>query len=95
VRRLRGARPQPTVAAKGYLVFSGVYNVQFLCTGNSARNVMAVLNQLGAGIFRGYSAGSQPAGAVNACTLELLQRHRFRTDGLRQRHSGQALAGLA
>jgi arsenate reductase len=66
---------------------SRVYNVLFLCTGNSARSIMAeaVLNQLGGGLFRGYSAGSHPAGAVNPHTVELLERNRFRTDGLRSK----------
>jgi arsenate reductase len=45
----------------------------------------AVLNQLGGGLFRAYSAGSHPAGAVNPYTLELLERNRFRTEGLRSK----------
>ena len=64
-----------------------VYNVLVLCSGNSARSIMAeaVLNQLGGGQFRGYSAGSTPAGAVNPHALELLKRNHFRTEGLRSK----------
>ena len=67
---------------------SKIYNVLFICTGNSARSIMAeaMLNQLGAGRFRGYSAGSHPAGQVNPHAIELLQRHHYPTDGLRSKN---------
>lgn len=64
-----------------------VYNVLFLCTGNSARSVMAevLLNHWGRGRFRAYSAGSHPKGEVHPLTLELLQRLDFQVDGLRSK----------
>jgi len=63
------------------------YNVLFLCTGNSARSILgeAVLNHLGKGRFRGFSAGSTPKDAVNPMTLEVLQAAGIPTEGLRSK----------
>ena len=59
-------------------------NVLFLCTGNSARSIMAqcILNRLGAGKLRGFSAGSHPAGKVNPVTLNLLRKTNYDVSGL-------------
>lgn len=64
-----------------------VYNVLFLCTGNSARSLMAeaILNQMGAGRFRGFSAGSHPAGLVHPRAAELLKRNHYPTESLRSK----------
>ena len=64
-----------------------VYNVLFLCTGNSARSILAeaILNKVGKGKFVAYSAGSQPKGAVHPQALALLQRLDYSTDGLRSK----------
>lgn len=63
------------------------YNVLFLCTGNSARSILAeqLLNHWGAGVFRAYSAGSHPQGAVNPIALELLRHMKLPTAGLRSK----------
>jgi len=63
------------------------YNVLFLCTGNSARSIIAecVLNKLGRGRFRAFSAGSFPKGEVHPYAVELLRRQAFDTDALRSK----------
>jgi protein-tyrosine-phosphatase len=66
---------------------SEAYNVLFLCTHNSARSVIAecILNALGKGRFRGFSAGSQPSGTVNPYAKELLERLNYDVKGLRSK----------
>ena len=64
-----------------------IYNVLFLCTGNSARSIFAesLINRLGKGKFRGFSAGSHPTGQVNPAALVELERNSFDTSGLRSK----------
>lgn len=62
-------------------------NVLFLCTGNSARSIIAesILNRDGAGRFRAFSAGSHPKGTVHPYAIDLLKQMNFQTDGLRSK----------
>ena len=62
-------------------------NVLFLCTGNSARSIIAesILNRMGAGRFRAYSAGSQPAGRVNPFALNILPQSNYDVSELRSK----------
>lgn len=66
---------------------TGKYNILFLCTGNSARSIIAeaIMNRVGAGRFTAYSAGSHPNGTVNPRAIELLKRLDHKTDRFRSK----------
>ena len=70
------------------LVNEKLYNVLFLCTGNSARSVLAevLLNHIGRGKFKAYSAGSYPKGEVHPFTITTLQSLKLPTEGLRSKN---------
>lgn len=66
---------------------SRMFNVLFLCTGNSARSIMAeaILNKMGKGRFKAYSAGSQPAGSVHPMAIRFLEQNLIPATGLRSK----------
>jgi protein-tyrosine-phosphatase len=72
----------------GVMADDKIYNVLFLCTGNSARSIMgeAIINRFGAGKFKGFSAGSQPKGEVNPHTINLLKSLNYKTENFRSKN---------
>jgi protein-tyrosine-phosphatase len=76
-----------TSKKEGVMADGKIYNVLFLCTGNSARSIIAeaIINRLGAGKFKGFSAGSDPKGVVNPGTIRLLKQLNFKTDEFRSK----------
>lgn len=69
------------------MVKDKAFNVLFLCTGNSARSIMgeSIINRLGIGKFKGYSAGSHPAGEVHPRVIQMLSSMNYPTNGLRSK----------
>jgi arsenate reductase len=69
------------------MISEKVYNVLFLCTGNSARSILAeaIMRKDGAGRFRSFSAGSQPKGEINPFALKVLTASNYPIDGMRSK----------
>lgn len=80
-------RTEEILLLRGNAMNGRVFNVLFLCTGNSARSILAeaLLTDLGGGRFRAFSAGSQPRGQVHPMALEVLQEYRFPHEGYRSK----------
>ena len=74
-----------------------IYNVLFLCTGNTARSILAesILRKEGHGRFQAFSAGSQPKGIVNPFALKVLARAEYPVDGLRSKSRSELAASDA
>lgn len=74
-----------------------IYNVLFLCTGNTARSILAesILAKEGAGRFRAFSAGSQPKGIINPFALRVLERMNYPTYGMRSKSWAELAAADA
>ena len=86
-RRKRHPRNTDVIFAQYALIMRQPYNVLFLCTGNSARSILAeaLMNRMGKGHFKAYSAGSFPKGEVHPAALRLLTDLHFDTEGFRSK----------